>query len=75
MRQAVHHGDDARGGHRDAAARQPVSVVVQHQAQRRQDLIVIEQRFAHAHHDDVADDARIFGGAGAFKAGRADVGL
>ncbi|KAG1274891.1 hypothetical protein G6F64_015016 [Rhizopus arrhizus] len=75
LRQAVHHGDDARGGHRDAAARQAIGVVVQPQAQRRQDLVVVEQGFAHAHHDHVADDARIFGGLGAFQAGGADVGF
>ncbi|MNJ66167.1 hypothetical protein D3C77_622230 [compost metagenome] len=75
LRQAVHHGDHARRGHRDTAARQAVGVVVQHQAQGRQHLIVIEQGLAHAHHHHVADDARIFGGFGAFQAGGADIGF
>jgi hypothetical protein len=53
----VHHRHDARRGHRDAPARQAVGVVVEHEPQRRHERIVVEQRLAHAHHDDVGDDA------------------
>ena len=53
-----HH---ARGGKGHAAARQPVGMVIEHDAQRGHHVAEIRQGFTHAHHHHVADDAfRVF---------------
>ena len=46
---------EARRRQRDAAARQAVGVVVEHQPQRRHDVVEVGERLAHAHHHDVGD--------------------
>ena len=51
--QPVHAGNHSRGRHRDAPARKPVRVVVEHQPQRGNHVVQIEKGLPHSHHDDV----------------------
>ena len=62
------------GRERHAPPRQPVGVVVEHQAQRRQDVVEVEQRLAHAHHHDVGDDAIAAAHGGPARGSRATTG-
>ena len=50
---SIHHGHDARGRDRHPPARQTVGVVIEHELERRQDRIEIQQRLAHAHHHHI----------------------
>ena len=58
FRQTVDQRHHTGGGNRDPAARKPVTVVVQQRPQGRQQRVVVQQRLAHAHEDDVADGAQ-----------------
>ena len=57
---AVHHGDDAGGGQRDAAARERDALVVHRDRHRLGHVGVIVERFAHAHQDDGGEQAWAF---------------
>ena len=47
---------DARGRERDAAAREGEAGLVHGEAQRRRGGVVVEERLAHAHDDDVGEE-------------------
>src|SRR5207249_252566 len=49
------HRHEAGRRQRDAPARETVSIVVEHQLERRDDVIEIGERLAHAHHHDIGD--------------------
>ena len=51
--QAVDARDHAGGGDRHAAPRKAVGIVVEHQPQRRNHVVEVQQRLPHAHHDHV----------------------
>ena len=57
LTQPVHRRYHARRAHRHAPPRQTISVIVEHDIQRGDDIIEISQRLAHAHHHHVADIA------------------
>ncbi len=61
LAQPVHHGDNPRGGHGDAAPRQTVGVVVEQDAQGGERDRIVLQRLTHAHEHDIADDALAIG--------------
>ena len=54
---AVHHGDDAGGGEGDAAAGEADALVVHGDLQRLGGGLVVVEGFAHAHDDDVRQQA------------------
>ena len=54
--QAIHHGHQTRGGHRNATARKAVSVIVQHQPERGNRVLEIGERLTHAHQHDVGNN-------------------
>lgn len=55
------HRHDAGGGEGDAALGECKTVAIRKQEQRVADIVVIVERLALAHHDDVGDEAA-FGG-------------
>ncbi|EKD99119.1 MAG: hypothetical protein ACD_23C00119G0001 [uncultured bacterium] len=55
--QTVHHGDNTRSRHRNAPARQAVTVVIQHDLERRYKGRIVLQWLAHAHHHHIGNDA------------------
>ncbi len=54
-RQAVNGGYHPRGGNRHLAFRDAVSQIVHHDIDRCRDIVEVQQRLAHAHHDHVGD--------------------
>ena len=55
---ALDHRHDAGGGERDSPARERDPLGVHDDVQRLGDIVVVEQRLAHAHHHDVREQAR-----------------
>ena len=53
----VHLADEARRGDGDAAAGEPVAVVVKEDVQSAQNVVEVLQRLAHPHEHDVGDDS------------------
>ena len=61
LSEPIQIGHHARGRQRHLALGQPIGQIVTHQAHGRYDVIEVEQRLSHAHHDDIGHDTAFAG--------------